>query len=139
MGRARGVKLTTTRIDISDGDWIDVRDYLTAGQENDVLTRSFEGFSEDGGSRFDQQMFGYVAVAHHVRGWSLVGLDEQPIAWPSDGTLEARVAVLRELDTDTFDEIRNAVAKHREAMADRKKRQGVSGSSPSTPTSPSAV
>lgn len=135
MGRLRGVKSETTRLPLSEGDWIDIKRVLTVGEERDIVQRSVREVKPDGSYKLDDAAFSFTAAAIYIVGWSFQGMDGQPIPWPAHKALDVRVSVLRSLDTDTIREIDEAIAHHREAVEQEK--NGSTGEIASAPISPS--
>lgn len=103
MGRCRVVRPTVVRLPMSDGDFVDVKQALSAGEYVDLLT----------------DMAGRVKFAKLVQylvGWSLVGLDDQPIPYTPDLPAEERRALLGALDTRTLRELVAVVDRHEAAQ-----------------------
>jgi hypothetical protein len=137
MGRLRGVKREeTVRLELSDGDWIDIRRHLTVGEERDIVSRSVREVKPDGSYQLDNQTFSYLAAAIYIVGWSFLGVDGQPIKWPITKSLEARVDVLRNLDRQTLEEIEAALTAYKEREEALK--NVPDGGTPSEAISPSA-
>ncbi len=120
MGRPRGVRQDTVRLDLSDGDWIEVRRVLTVGEERDLVSLAVRGYRPDGTADLDTRLLSFLAAATYLTGWSLCNLDGMPIPWVGNAKVQQRVDVLRGLDSATMAEIDEALAKHREAQADPK-------------------
>jgi hypothetical protein len=136
VAKLRGVKTETVRVPLSEGDWIDIKRVLTVGEERDIIARSVREVRPDGSYKLDDQTFSFTAAAIYILGWSLLGLDGQPIPWPATKPLDKRVDVLRALDADTLKEIEDALASHRERQEAEKNAPG--GEIGSAPISPSA-
>lgn len=135
MAKLRGVKPETVRLPLSEGDWIDIKRTLTVGEERDIIARSVREVRPDGSYKLDDQAFSFTAAAIYLVGWSFLGLDGQPIKWPATKSLDARVEVLRTLDSSTLGEIETALAGHRDAQEQEKNAQaGESGSAPISPS-----
>lgn len=111
MGRCRVVRPAVVRLPLSDGDWIDVKQDLSAGEYVAML--------EDMGERKR-----FTKILTYVVGWSLVGLDEQPLPWDMSGTDDERRAVVASLDKPTVRELIAVLDRHeaaREAALTKKK------------------
>lgn len=137
MGRPRGVRHDVVRLDLSDGDWIDVRRVLTVGEERDLVSLAVRGYRPDGTADLDTRLLSFLAAATYIHAWSLINLDGMAIAWPVNVSVQKRVEILRQLDAPTMAEIDAAINAHREAQATSP--NGPSGGSTTGPTSPSAA
>jgi hypothetical protein len=112
MGRNRFPDpFAVTRIEISDGDWVEFKRELTVGdqQEQSRLYFSYDRMRPgDPGVTItphgEMAMVADVAVA--LVNWSCCGPDEKVIVLESDVRL--RAAQLKNLDLETFREIRAA-------------------------------
>jgi hypothetical protein len=93
------------RLPLSDGDWIDVWEELNAGQYVDMLAAlvAHRPFAK--------------AIAYVV-GWSLVGLEGQPLPYDLDLPEEVRRATVGALDKRTMREITAAIDRHEQAEDD---------------------
>lgn len=133
----RFVAPEVVRIDLPNGDWIDVKKWLTAAEENRYRTRAFKGMraetrpdspdevkaTEIG---VDWTMLAVARVEAYVVEWSARDEKGHPIPVTLD--------TIGRLHPDDFKVLDDAVKAHVEAMADEKK---ATGSSP-MPDSPSA-
>jgi hypothetical protein len=128
------IKPDTKRLDIGDGEWIDVKARLTHGEREKML-RLLD--TNPGGSvRSDLPT---VLVNAYLVGWSLTD-DGKPVKMepPPDMSDDRRLATLRSLSTEAFDAIHTAVDAHFVAMKaeDDASKNGQSGESGSSATSP---
>ena len=105
MGRCRVVAPEVVRLSLSEGDYLDVNKELNAGQYVELLT-----------ALVDRKPFA-KAIAYLV-GWSLQGLDGQPLPYDLDLPEAVRRSTLGALDKATMREITAALDKH-EAAADQ--------------------
>jgi len=138
VGRPRGVIHSVARLELSDGDWIEVRRALTVGEERDLVALAVRGFRPDGTAELDTKKLWFLAAATYLVGWSLADVNTGlPIPWITSASIEKRVDVLRALDADTMREIDEAITKHREGLAADPNTSG--GGSGSGQTSPSAA
>ena len=137
MGRPRGVRHDVVRLDLSDGDWIDVRRVLTVGEERDLVSLAVRGYRPDGTADLDTRLLSFLAAATYITGWSLVNLDGLAMPWMVNAKVQQRVDVLRELDGATMAEIDEAIARHRAGVAEEK--NAPSGGDGTQLTLPSAV
>jgi hypothetical protein len=128
MGRCRVVAPEIVRLSLSEGEFLDVQKELNAGQYWDLLA-----------ALADRQKFA-KPIAYLV-GWSLVGLNGQPLPYDLDLPEETRRSTLGALDKATLREITAALDRHEaaeQAALDAKKK--TSASAPvSSPTPISAA
>ena len=114
MGRNRFVAHKTKRIDISDGDWIEVKEQLNIGETLDVEGAGLE-ISQAPGEReatYSVSRPGDAAIVRvsvWLTGWSLRNAkgDNVPVS----------KAAVGQLDKDTFGEIRRALDVHIKAVS----------------------
>lgn len=113
MGRNRFAGRETVRIEISDGDWIEVKKQLTNGDQ----------------ARLNSRMYGRVDVAAVAGGAAAPGIDIEAMAidllevWLTDWSFrdadDKPVALSRDaimaLDEETGEEVQGALAKHVQA------------------------
>jgi hypothetical protein len=128
MGRSRVVQPEVVRLALSDGDFIDVKRDLNAGEYFDLLT-----------ALADRQKFAKILA--YVVGWSLVGLDDQPLPYDADDPAPTRRDTIGALDKATLRELIATIDRH-EAAQDvelaKKKTAPSSGGSASKAISTSA-
>jgi hypothetical protein len=130
--RCRFVSPDTTKIPLSDGDWIVVRRRLTAGEQRAAFARRYVA-SLGGGLRLDPLQTGVAQVVAYLLDWSLLGLDGNPVVIRGESP-EVVEAALNALDPDDFIEIKEAIEKHEAASVlareqEKKLPAGASGSS----------
>lgn len=113
MARRRGVRPEQDRLDLSDGDWVDVKRRLTVGESRDIVNLGMTRVSRDMDEAVVSPDLPFMAAATYILNWSLLDYDGNPIPWPADEPVSARVAVLRGLDRETMLEIENALEVHR--------------------------
>jgi len=103
MGRSRVVLPAVVRVPLSEGDWIDVKRELNAGEYYDLLT-----------AMADRQKFAKILA--YVVGWSFVGEDDHPIPYALDDPEPARRDTIGALDKGTLRELIAALDKHEAAQ-----------------------
>jgi hypothetical protein len=105
MSRCRVVAPAIVRLPLSDGDFLDVQKELNAGQYVEMLANLVERkpFSK--------------AIAYIV-GWSLIGLDGEPLPYDADMPEEMRRATIAALNKATLREITATLDRH-EAAEDK--------------------
>lgn len=105
MARERFPKPLTVRLPISDGDWVEVKKRLTAGEYHGLLQRQYV-VQSDGRMQMDIRYAGLALMLAYLVDWSLT-TDGKPVPFDE--------AALLSTDIDTFREIRKAVEAHDEA------------------------
>jgi len=141
MPRCRIVQPEVVRLSISDGDYLDVKKTLNAGEYRDLLAGMAlpRHFGED--ALIDPAKVGLTKILQYLVGWSLIGLDKQPIPYSPDLSEATRIATLRALDAQTFEEITTAIDAH-EAQGERERlarKNGLTSEPVSSATSPSVA
>jgi hypothetical protein len=141
MGRCRVVKPEIVRLPISDGDYLDVKKTLNAGEYRDLLAEMSTKDTHFGDRPVvDMKKLGITKVLQYLVGWSLMGFDEKPLPYSLDMSDAARISTLRSLDQDTFAEIVKAIDDHEEKEEQDRvaRKNGQAGESASSATSLSA-
>ena len=117
------------RIQISRGDWIDVKKHLTAGERRREMARMIKpgGFGET--PSIDPVAVGHSKMVAYLLDWSLTDADDKPLVI-RDQPPEVVGAILDDIDDDAFKEILNAVEDHEREMdaereAEKKSRDTV--------------
>jgi hypothetical protein len=90
------------RIELSDGDFIDVNEELNSGQYLEML----RGLAD---------RVPFAKAMAYVVGWSFVGVDGQPLPYDLDMAEPLRRTTLAALDKATMREMSAALDKHQEA------------------------
>jgi hypothetical protein len=133
MGRNRFVSPDIVRIDLSDGDFINIKRELNTGEQRRVFSRFVK--EARSGERFvlDPEQVGLTKIVEYLIGWSFVDASGAPV----DVSEEA----IKSLDVDTFKEIKEAIDQH-EAKVDAERsarKNGTAGTPPSAVISASAA
>lgn len=129
MGRCRVVMPETVRLPLSDGDYLDVKKDLNAGEYFDLLL-----------ALSARQKFARLVA--YLMGWSLVGLDNQPLPYDPDDPVGDRVSMIGALDKATLHEMTAALDRHeaaQDAARDAKKKATTAGTPALSATSRSAA
>src|SRR3990172_6642074 len=129
MGRCRVSLPETSRLSLSDGDYLDVVKDLNAGEYADLLVNLVARKP-------------FTKVMAYVVGWSLVGLENQPLTYNVTMPEDERIATIRSLDKATIHEIIAAIDKHeasvgKELEAKKKTRGGAPASGAVSPSAAS--
>jgi hypothetical protein len=90
------------RIELSDGDFIDVNEELTSGQYLEML----RGLAD---------RVPFTKAMAYVVGWSFVGVDGQPLPYDLDMPEPMRRATIAALDKATMREMSAALDRHEAA------------------------
>lgn len=118
----------TTRLPISDGDFLIVKQRLNAGETMDMFERAApDGDLMAPGARATRSL---AIVTAYLLDWSLTDFDGAVI--PIRGvSADEKAAAIRLLDFESLIEITNAITAHDTVMRQEKKRPAaVIGSSP---------
>jgi hypothetical protein len=124
MGRNRLVYPEEVRLPLSDGDYIDVKKQLNAGEYRKVL---YDQFKDTEGDKvvLDHSKVGMVKLLAYLLGWSFVSRNNDPIPYRLDQPEEIRRATIDSLDQETYRELIAAInaheAREEEALAAKKK------------------
>lgn len=132
MARNRFVKPQTVRLELSDGDWIEVKKELNAGEHRRVFGRLVKDMRAGERAQLDPEQVGLTKVVEYLVAWSLED-NGKPV--------EITEGAINSLDAQTFGEIVKAIDAH-EAAVDAEieaRKNAMDGEKASSPTSPSAV
>lgn len=134
-----------TRLDLPNGQWIDVKDKLNMQDVEDKNLYSSDGVSADGQTmRFSVVRHSVAMAAIYIKNWSDGLTDEngKPVRWPLEKpSFRDRTATVKKLDQDVFEGLFAVLRKHANDSdgedADEKK-DTPGGETSSEPSSPSA-
>ena len=104
MGRCRFVQPDVIRLPLSDGDWIDVKKELNAGEQRRVFSRLVKTMHFNEKAEIDAEQVGLSKVVEYVVGWSFTDAAGKPVP--------VSEAAICNLDGDTYQEIVRAVDVH---------------------------
>jgi hypothetical protein len=133
-----------TRLELSDGQWVDAKDSLKMRDKRDQHSYSVDGMSTDGTTyRFNVVKHTIATAAIRILNWSLKATDDfgKPVRFPSGKSFKDRVEAIESLDEDTFEAISKAIQEHEKALTEASeaaKKLTPTGATDSTATSPSA-
>jgi hypothetical protein len=135
MGRCRFVQPGIVRLPLSDGEWIDVKQELTAGEQRHADAGRYKEILSGERPTLDYERMGTTRILAYVTGWSLVGFDGTPEPFDESS--------LNSVDMDTFQEITAAIDAHEARISveriARKNGQGGEKASAAILPSPSAA
>jgi len=128
-------KPETTRLQISRGDWLLVKKYLTAGEEHEM----YSAMIAPGGGMVAPVLVQPSRIAAYLLDWSITDADDKPVVI-RDQPRDVLLSALSALDPPDFKEIYQSVIAHQEAMdAAREQEKNVRDGGPvSSLISPSA-
>ena len=107
MARCRFVAPDTVRLSLSDGDWLEVKKELNAGEQRRVFTSLVRHMHMDGKAELNPYQVGKTKILAYVVDWSLT--DQQ------GNRAKFSEAALDSIDPASYKEINDAVDKHDEA------------------------
>lgn len=116
MRRDRFVYPEEVRLTLSDGDYVDVKKTLNAGEYRKLLYDQTK--DADGVPVLDHAKVGISKLLAYLLGWSFVGRDGAPVSYSVDQPEEIRRATLDNLSPDTYRELIAAVTAHEVAQDD---------------------
>ena len=124
---SRVVAPGTTRLALSHGDFLIVKQRLNAGETMDLFERAAPGLDVTASGalgKLPPAKVGLAIVTAYLLDWSLTDFDGAVI--PIRGaSAEEKDAALRLLDFDSLIEIMNAITAHDAATRQEKKRPGA--------------
>jgi FlaA1/EpsC-like NDP-sugar epimerase len=127
----------TVKLEISRGDWLLVKKFLTTGENRDMLKAMRR--DRDGDDRIDQINVGWARSAWFLLDWSLQDPDGKVIPI-LDKAPEDIGRALDGLPLPDFKEVREAIEAHIERVdAELEAEKNAAGESASSAISPSAA
>jgi len=116
MGRSRFVLPETERLELSEGDWIEVKKRLTYGEQQRLA----------GGALRPKLTDGEIDISLDLETHSILRLSIWIIDWSFCDAKDKQVEVSRDaiasLDPDTVEEIETVLTAHIRALEEEKKR-----------------
>ena len=128
MGKAL-MKPAVDRIPLSNGEWIEVKRRLNAGESRRVFARMIKTMSAGEKTELDPMEVGRSQAVEYLLDWSF---EDLPIEGKSP---QAKADALDAMDPDLFQEVVQAVSAHEKKMdeeraAAKKSQDGETESSP---------
>jgi hypothetical protein len=121
MGRCQLVRPEQVRVPLFDGEYIEVKKTLNAGEYRDLIAGMTAPSRLGEDARIDMSKVGMTKILQFLVGWSLVGFDEKtPIPYSPEMSEADRIATLRALNVQTFMAITEAIDAH-EAQSERER------------------
>jgi hypothetical protein len=134
----RFAKPSTKTLDLPDGEWIEVREELSVGEQRKAYTAAVKGSTktEDGTrTEYDAQRLSFALVVAYLVSWSVRDGKGQPV---DITTLDKRRAAIEALDEESFNVIEAAIDAHVAEVTAAKKMTSEAASN-SSATSPSVA
>ncbi len=123
MGESRVVRPSQKTIQLSQGDWIAVRTKLSAGERHDsyehMYLRNPDGSyvtTADGRLVVGPANSQTASILAYLIDWSFTAPDGEPLVIRGQ-PLDVVKSMLRSIDEDSFNEIRDAITAHETAIA----------------------
>lgn len=117
MSRCRVVAPTVVRLPLSDGDSVDVKQTLNAGEYRKLIYDQFKDSPGGDTIVLDHTKVGMAKLLAYLVGWTFVGFNGEPLPYRPDDPEEIRRATIDGLDQDTYRELIAAVTAHEERDA----------------------
>lgn len=136
--RSRIVQPDTTRIELSDGDWLVVKKRLSHGDRTAAQQRMYRDIN--GEMQIDRTLVAMSMVLAYLVDWSFIDHQGHKIAIQGQSP-EDVMSALNAIAPEDFDEVSDAIDAHSTAMrAERDAQKKIlNGESPHSPTLPSLV
>jgi hypothetical protein len=132
--RIRFVQPEIVRLDLSDGDWVDVKKRLTVGEERAAFQAIIGEVNQaTGWRRPNVEMVGIAEMVAYIIRWSLRDANDLPVP--------VTVDTIKSLDSESFTEIEKALETHIKAVETElaAAKNTTDGETKSVATFPSAV
>lgn len=120
----RFVSPETVRIDLGNGDWIEVKKELTVGEEMRFRSAGLQKANGKAEVDIDWTAMAFARVEAYLVDWSARGKDDKPV--------KVERSAIEALDSESFAAIDTAIQAHMAAVAAAKKAPSM------TPTSSAA-
>jgi hypothetical protein len=119
------------RLTLSGGQWIEVKQELTAGEQRHAQAGYYIDLRAGERARIDYEQYGKTKIVAYVTAWSLTGFDGQPEPFNE--------SALDMLDMDHYLEIERAIDAHEARISARReaRKNGQDGAKTSPAISPS--
>jgi hypothetical protein len=104
MGRNRFVQPDIVRLNLSDGDYIDIKKELNAGETRRVFGRLVKDMRAGEAVMLEPEQVGLTKISEYVVGWSFTDADGRPV--------DVSEGANNNLDQETYKEIADAIDAH---------------------------
>jgi hypothetical protein len=137
MGESRVVRPSSKKLELSQGDWIIVRTKLSAGERHDSFEHMYlknpDGSyvtTAEGRLVVGPANSQTASILAYLIDWSLTAPDAEPLVIRGQ-PLDVVKSMLRSIDEDSFNEIRDAITAHEAAItAARQAQKKIQDSKP---------
>lgn len=116
----RFVQPEIVRLELSEGDWLEVRKELSTGEARRAMAKTIKSMRADGRIEPDLEMLGRAEIAAFIVDWSFVDATDKRVPFTD--------AALDNLTQDAYAEIETAVRAHIAAV-EEERGKAKSGSS----------
>lgn len=114
MSRNRVVAPEVVRLPLSDGDILEVKRTLNAGEYRALIYSQFKESADGEKVVLDHSKVGMAKLLAYIVGWTFVGFNGQPLPYRPDEPEDIRRATIDGLDQETYRELIAAVTAHEE-------------------------
>jgi hypothetical protein len=137
----RFIRPDTTRLELSEGDWLIVKNRLNFGEQRAAYARAYQT-AADGTLHMKPYAMGMEMVVAYLLDWSLTDHDGRPVVIRGLSADEV-TSILNNLSPEDFVELKEAIERHEAAMlaarTQEKKRPAGGTAAATTSSSPSAA
>lgn len=121
--KSRFVTPATVRLDLSDGDWIEIKERLTYAEERTMANSALVGLNGGGGFQVDFARAALLRMETWLTDWSFADEDGKSVPLTA--------SAIRNLDPDSANEIIAALDTYQEARAEADPNDRIISESPS--------
>lgn len=125
------VKPEVVRVPLSGGQFVDIKKRLSHGEREDMYAGMYEVTAQ--GATLNRTTARTKKALMYLVGWSLTD-DGAPVPMSPQVDTDTRLATLRSLSIERFDEIYDAIQAHEEGAAAKKLPDGENKSSAISPS-----
>jgi len=131
--RAWGLIPSVTRVQLGEGDWVDFKNSLTVGEENEIFQSIGGSINQDGSRTPNYKLIGAAEVFANIVAWNLVDAEEQQLPLTIDSILN--------MPRDQMKVLSKALEDHQKAMEAKLggSKKTIDGETKPASTSPSVA
>lgn len=111
MGKQRFVSPNTVRLELSEGDWLEVKEQLTYGERQELLLRDVQmtaAFTDERDIKVDMQLINIRDMAMWIVDWSFEDANGKRVP--------VSIESIKALSEDAAEEVEAALMAHKEAQ-----------------------
>ena len=127
--RNRFASTESVRLPLSDGDWIEIKEELSAKDARESFGQVVREYDKDGMPVLDPEKVGFPRVMAYLLDWSFTDADGKPVA--------VSAAAVNALTYDDYNEIQKAITAHETAREAARSKNATDGDGNSAATSTS--